>query len=220
VPPNGPMECEPDWALTSVWRRRQGGSRSVRCRALGPATNTTADISRKVTPSSPSRVRKRAARTSPAGNDDADVERVARIEWLYLPLFGHGERPAKLLHGELARNPEFFSTVVSWIFKADSEPPRDLTEEERVRGRLAYQLLDSWRQPPGIDSTGRLDSEALRTWVLAARGLVHQADRSDIGDQRIGQILRYPRRETMVAGPRSRFAISSRSSAVSTWRSA
>lgn len=124
-------------------------------------------------------------------DDDADVERVARIEWLYLPLFGHGERPAKLLHGELPRSPEFFSTVVTWIFKTDSEPPRDLTEEERVCGRLAYQLLDSWRQPPGIDSTGRLDAEALRTWVLAARGLLHQADRADIGDQWIGHILRY-----------------------------
>lgn len=124
-------------------------------------------------------------------DDDADVERVARIEWLYLPSFGHGDRPAKVLHGELARSPEFFSTVVTWIFKADSEPPRDLTEEERLRGRLAYQLLDSWRHPPGVDSTGRFDPEALRTWVLAARELVYQADRADIGDQRIGHILRY-----------------------------
>lgn len=122
---------------------------------------------------------------------DADVERVARIEWMYLPLFGHGERPAKLLHSELARSADFFSTVVTWIFKADSEPPRDLTEEERVRGRLGYQLLDSWRQPPGTDSMGKLDPDALRRWVLAARELVHEADRGDIGDQRIGHILRY-----------------------------
>ena len=122
---------------------------------------------------------------------DADVERVARIEWMYLPLLGHGERPAKLLHGELARSADFFSTVVTWIFKADSEPPRDLTEEERVRGRLGYQLLDSWRQPPGTDSMGKLDPDTLRTWVLAARQLVREADRADIGDQRIGHILRY-----------------------------
>lgn len=106
-------------------------------------------------------------------------------------MFGHGERPAKLLHGELARSPDFFSTVVTWIFKADSEPPRDLTEEERVRGRLGYQLLESWRQPPGTDISGELDPVALRTWVLAARHLVHEADRADIGDQRIGHIPRY-----------------------------
>jgi hypothetical protein len=124
-------------------------------------------------------------------DEDADVERVARIEWMYLPLFGHGERPAKLLHGELARSPAFFSAVVSWIFKGDSEPPRELTEEERVRGRLAYQLLDSWRQPPGVDSMGGVDAAVLRTWVIEARDLVNQADRADIGDQRIGHILRY-----------------------------
>ena len=68
-------------------------------------------------------------------SQDLDDPRVARLEWLYLPLLPHGDRPPRLLHRELATNPGFFAEVVTWIFRGEGEE-RDPTEEAQPRARV------------------------------------------------------------------------------------
>jgi hypothetical protein len=120
-----------------------------------------------------------------------DVQRLAGLEWAYLSIYRHGVTQARLLHAELSRDPAFFTSMVTLVFKAEGEPPRELTEDERARGRLAYELLDSWHRPPGLADNDELDGPRLRAWVLAAREQLKAAGRGDIGDQRIGHVLRY-----------------------------
>jgi hypothetical protein len=120
-----------------------------------------------------------------------DVVRLAGLEWQYLPLLRHSERPAKLLHAKLANDPDFFVTALTWLFRAEDEEPGEVTEAEQLRYRYAFELLSSWRQVPGTRDDGTLDAAALRAWVDSARTALAASGRADIGDQRIGQILRY-----------------------------
>lgn len=120
-----------------------------------------------------------------------DNGRLAQLEWAYLPVLGHRGRPAKVLHRELARDPAFFVEVVSWVFKAEDEEPRDLTAEEGARAKLGYQLLDSWHEIPGRRDDGSIDTKVLLSWVAQARKLLAARGRAAVGDERIGRVLHY-----------------------------
>jgi hypothetical protein len=117
-------------------------------------------------------------------NVRTEVERstLAQLEWLYLPLFEHREREPRILHDELSSNPEFFVTVVSWVFRSeDDNKTTEVTPELRARAELGYRLLRSWHTPP----------EPIAEWVGAARTLLTQKGLIKVGDINIGHVLRY-----------------------------
>ena len=126
-----------------------------------------------------------------SNSPDVDEARVAMLEWAYLPALGRHQYTPKLLHRELARKPEFFVEVVSLVYRAEDEEPREVTDEEQARGRHAYELLHSWRwRPlPGMPEDGAFDSDALRKWVTEARELLQANRRLAIGDHAIGEVL-------------------------------
>jgi len=120
----------------------------------------------------------------------AEVERsrVAHLEWSFLPLLRY-ERQPRVLHEELARNPEFFVEAVTLVFCAEGEEPTEVSDEVRLRAQLAWDLLDSWRTIPGIRSDSSVDGDELATWVRQARELLRDRGREKIGDEMIGQML-------------------------------
>ncbi|MBI4322463.1 MAG: hypothetical protein HY675_28555 [Chloroflexi bacterium] len=119
-----------------------------------------------------------------------EMPRLARLEWAYLPVFGRGRRSKGLLYRELARSPEFFVDVLCMVFRAQDEESRNVTQEQKAKATLGYQLLDSWRGPPGCNE-GIVDEEALTAWVNVARSLARTNKRDRIADRQIGRILRY-----------------------------
>ena len=56
---------------------------------------------------------------------------------------------------------------------------------------LGYQLLESWKLPPGSREDGTIDEEALETWVDVARALAAERKRLRAADQQIGRVLQY-----------------------------
>lgn len=131
---------------------------------------------------------------------DLERTRLAQLEWLFLPLFEHGDRQPVVLHDELRRSPQFFVEVVSWVYRAEGEPPEaDQSEEASIRARLGYSLLHTWRTPPPIVEEG--DLPALAEWISTARRLCADRGRNRIGDQCIGHLLRYTAPEPDGAWP-------------------
>lgn len=121
-------------------------------------------------------------------SDGVDVSRLAALEWKFLPLVGRHERAPKVLHRALAEDPDFFATIVSYVFRAEGDEQKDVSEEEQIRARLGYELLESWRTVPG--SVGQdIDGRALNSWIHRARTTMARIGRAVIGDERIGQML-------------------------------
>lgn len=124
-----------------------------------------------------------------AASKEIKESRVAMLEWAFLPLLGRYERTPKLLHRELARDPDFFAQIVSLVFRAEGEASRDASEEEQARANRGYDLLESWVTVPGTMDDGNIDPNTLKDWVRRARKALATSGRLSIGDDRIGRVL-------------------------------
>jgi hypothetical protein len=128
---------------------------------------------------------------------DLDEERLARLEWAYLPAFEYEPAPPTLSR-YLASKPSFFVDVVSRVFRPgdEDETDEDSSEEEAEEAdeqqvevaRNAYRLLSEWRTLPGRDDD-TVDSDVLREWVDEARGGLKAARRLKVGDNFIGKLF-------------------------------
>lgn len=120
-----------------------------------------------------------------------DEERLAALEWMYLPVFRYEKRRSPILHSALSNNPEDFVAMVSLVYRAEGEEPRELSESEQAKAMTAHDLLDSWRDVPGKREDNTIDQEELFAWVNETRRLLSEAGRLSSGDHRIGRVLRY-----------------------------
>ena len=121
-------------------------------------------------------------------SSDVPEDRIAHLEWAYQPLLRFDRKP-KVLHRELLRNPSFFAEIVSLVYRAEGKEPGDVSEEQKNKARLGYDLLESWRTPPGSTEDGYVNAQELREWVDHARRLVAEGGRGTIGDEVIGRVL-------------------------------
>ena len=118
-------------------------------------------------------------------------DRLATIEFGLLPLFRFERRPMKVLHRRLATDPQFFAQILALAYRGESDTDVELTEQEKAQGTTAYYLLDGWHLVPGGAGDGSIDAADLNTWVDTARGFLAASERTRIGDQRIGHVLKY-----------------------------
>lgn len=122
--------------------------------------------------------------------DLVGADRVARLEWGFLPALGL-EPTVPSLHQALADDPSFFVEVLSAIYRRHSDPPREVTPEEQQLGTNAYRLLSSWDRPPGLKEDGTLDGDALRNWIKTVVPLLDEGDRRGVGEVHIGHVLAF-----------------------------
>jgi len=125
------------------------------------------------------------------GDKAVGEEQIARLEWLYLPLLEHSERPPIILHRTMSKDPMFFVQVLSAVYRAHSESPPNKEEVPKAVKALAsqaYRLMQSWNVVPGT-SGEEIDGPVLRAWVKEAHHLAVLAERGAVGDEYIGGIL-------------------------------
>jgi hypothetical protein len=120
---------------------------------------------------------------------DVNTNELAAIEYQFLPLLEFHAEPIAL-NRALATSPELFMSVIRDAFSPASGEPEEITDERRLRARLAYQLLHSMKTVPGF-SADIEDLNYLRSWITEVRMLAGEADRAVITDQQIGQILAF-----------------------------
>jgi hypothetical protein len=125
-----------------------------------------------------------------SSQDSANIERLARIEWAFIPLFRYQSRTFKALHTFMADDPRFFVELVSLMYRADDEEPREINEMTQLRARAAHDLLESAMIIPGTQDDGVIDDAELLKWVMETRQLFAESKRIAIGDICIGQLLR------------------------------
>jgi transcriptional regulator with XRE-family HTH domain len=125
------------------------------------------------------------------GDSSVSADEIAWLEWQYLAVLEHSERPAKTLNRFMSSHPQFFVEVLSAVFRASSKEAaanHTPTAQETAVASQAWRLLESWRQLPGADN-GEIDGDVLAEWVKEAHRLAVNAERGAIGDEYIGKLL-------------------------------
>jgi len=125
-----------------------------------------------------------AVATQPGDNSAA----VVRLEWYFLPLLRH-DRPPKVLHQALADAPTFFVEILKLLYKPKHGTALPPTEEQGRRAELGYSLLRDWKTMPGSQADSTIDWAKFEQWVDGARRLAADADRIDVSDLHIGNVL-------------------------------
>lgn len=118
----------------------------------------------------------------------ADTPTLVRLEWAYFSLLEHTRVP-RALYASLAKDPDFFVELLSRVYRGRSQRKRDLDEHETALANRAWEVLYHWRTLPGQREDGTVDADVLLEWVKRARFHLSTIDRSDIGDEQIGQLL-------------------------------
>jgi hypothetical protein len=124
---------------------------------------------------------------------NTDFDRLAQLEYKYLPLlnryFSMSENQLTL-HKMLSKDAAFFMKIMVQLYKAASSEKQDeSTEESKHKAQMAWNLMYSWKTPPGLSDDGSVNIEQFDDWVVAARKLAEEADRVVICDQKIGEVL-------------------------------
>lgn len=119
-------------------------------------------------------------------------DRVARLEWAYLPALGY-DPSIPSLHQQLADDPAFFVEILSAIYRrrSDEAPTTSPTPQQEQVATNAYRLLSSWEHPPGLKPDGTIDPHVLRRWIDTVLPLLDEADRRGVGEIHIGHVLAF-----------------------------
>ncbi|MDB5581514.1 MAG: hypothetical protein JWR80_6690 [Bradyrhizobium sp.] len=125
---------------------------------------------------------------------DIDEGEFARLEWEYLALLEHSQRPAKVLIKALSEQPSLFIDMIKAVFKPSDdsgvvEPEREDKEHVRAMAHQAYRLLSLWDRIPGTREGGDIDATELIVWIEQARTLASAVGRAEIADSQIGNML-------------------------------
>jgi hypothetical protein len=122
-----------------------------------------------------------------------DQGRLARLEWAYLPFLDeHSHARPKTLYASFQQAPALFAEALKTIFRprnSSQDERQPFTEEEAARAQNAYALLKSWKTIPGRRDNGTIDSVEIQKWVDSARQLCRDADRLEVCDTMIGELL-------------------------------
>jgi hypothetical protein len=127
--------------------------------------------------------------------NDIEPKVLIKLEWYFLPLLAsYGTRRSpKLLHKELANNPDFFIDVFKWIYKPENEEPLNEDEipdeQSQNRSRQAFELLHSWKSIPGMDEEFNINEEFLWQWINRVREFAESYGKLNIADAYIAQVL-------------------------------
>lgn len=117
-----------------------------------------------------------------AGVSVADL---ASLEFGYFRLLEHNREP-HALNRALASDPALFVDLVQRTFRGANEPRRQGTGADPLTEH-AWWVLRGWHGFPGRQEDGTLDQAAMQEWVKQARLQLSDLDRTDIGDELIGQ---------------------------------
>lgn len=131
--------------------------------------------------------------------DPAQLNEIAQLEWLFLPVLGLDPK-IDALQAALAADPDFFSEVLNAVYRPD--PAGDPTDEEQVEQqqptptpeevRLAdngYRLLRAFDRLPGLQEDGTVDGDALRHWVARVLEMAEKSGREVIAELEVGRVL-------------------------------
>ena len=129
------------------------------------------------------------------GRAGVTPDEMARLEFMYIDALDWREHGIPNLERHIAESPMSFVQALALVFKRKdgggdpSEWGSGHLKSHAELASAAFKLLHRINHIPGTAEDGKIDSEALFSWVTEARRLCAEFGRAEIGDQYIGQLL-------------------------------
>ena len=122
-----------------------------------------------------------------------DLFKVEKVEWAYLPLLNNYRVVPQCLENKLAKDPEFFCEAIQIIYRSKNkdQPPKKPTEGSKVFAENVWQLLYSWKTPPGIQEDGIFNEEPFTQWLQKVKELCKESGHLDVALISVGEVLIY-----------------------------
>ena len=121
-----------------------------------------------------------------------DPDGLLWLEWAYLPLLDKNRSTApKLLETRLASNPTFFCDILKLLYRSKKEktPKHEPSEPDKAVARNAWQLLNVWQTPPGLQPDGQFSTEQFTQWLEQVREICTESGHLEVALNHVGQIL-------------------------------
>jgi len=122
-----------------------------------------------------------------------DKDRLIRLEFGLIPSLDYGsEQHAKSLYEAIMSNPQLFAELLCVAYRSKSDDgDKTRSEAELVTTRIARRVLRACGRQPGTQPDGSIDRDAFEKFIDETRRLCQQADRLEVCDSKLGQILAY-----------------------------
>lgn len=120
---------------------------------------------------------------------------MAWLEFFFVEVLERSKHGIPNLERQIAQSPTLFVQMLALAFKRRNngqDPPQWCIEDPRRRAEMAstaFRLLNRIGYIPGTGVDGKINIEALLDWITEARRLCAEHDRSEVGDQMIGELL-------------------------------
>lgn len=122
-----------------------------------------------------------------------EIEKSAliQLEFGLFPALRYGqESSAVSLYDSIMTEPALFTELMCILYKpAHGEREEPITDAIRAAAETAWSILHGCTRQPGTQTDGTIDHNAFRQFINDARELCRQADRLDVCDSTLGQIL-------------------------------
>jgi len=91
----------------------------------------------------------------------------------------------------LANDPAFFCEIIRTVFRSRREerPVEEPTEQQQNIATNAYRLFSEWRTPPGSQTDGAYDGDALTAWLEAVKTACAESGHLEIALSMVGHVL-------------------------------
>jgi hypothetical protein len=126
---------------------------------------------------------------------DVPKDEMATLEFQFLQALEDGNYGIPNLERQIGLNSALFVQAIALAFRRNDggKDPEELSIEDAARRETAavaaHRLLDRIKRAPSTDEQGNMDVGKLKAWLQEVRSQLKALGRSEIGDERIGQLL-------------------------------
>ena len=122
-----------------------------------------------------------------------DRTRLASIEWGYLPLLdrSYSKVGPDTLIDAVANNPSLFAEMIAVSFRSSNEQSiaAEMTQQDEIKARRAYEFIKNLKRLPGILDEGTLNAAAFTSWIKDLRQRVDESGHREICESMLGEVV-------------------------------
>nr|VFK09360.1 MAG: hypothetical protein BECKLPF1236B_GA0070989_10089 [Candidatus Kentron sp. LPFa] len=121
---------------------------------------------------------------------EIEKNELIRLEFGLFPALGYGqESRAAALYEGIMSEPSLFTELIRLCYRPKHGGQEEPTETTQAAAERAYSILQACERLPGTRPDGSIDGEELTRFINATRKLCREADRLEVCDSTLGQIL-------------------------------